>query len=124
MKKIIVAMTILFAAGISTGASAQQTQQTQQTQPAQTSQTIKYYYYPSSNVYYNESTGEYLYYNDADASWTTVKTLPSTIVLEQTPRYEIQYNGTDVWKDNAEHIKKYKVKKDGEVKAKPKKDGE
>jgi hypothetical protein len=52
-----------------------------------------------------------------------VKTLPATITIEKTPRYTVYYSGADVWKDNAAHMKRYKVKDNGELKEKkPEKD--
>ncbi|HZJ59108.1 MAG TPA: hypothetical protein VFD24_02485 [Chitinophagaceae bacterium] len=43
--------------------------------------------------------------------------------MEKTPRYTVYYNGPEVWKDNAEHVKRYKVKDNGELKEKkPEKD--
>jgi hypothetical protein len=101
---------LLFAVVISTKASAQETQK------------VTYYYYPSSNVYYNVSSGEYWYYDDGTTNWKLVKTLPTIITLEKAPRYTVYYNGSDVWKDNAAHLQKYKGKKGGEVKAKKPKD--
>ena len=86
----------------------------------QQQQGIKFYYYPSSNVYYNTSTSEYEYYDEGSSTWVTVKELPSTITLVKTPVYTVYHNDAEVWKDNAEHLKKYKVNKEGKVKAKPK----
>ena len=88
-----------------------------------TTTTHKYYYYPSSNVYYNVVGSDYWYYDEATSAWVEVKTLPATITLEKAPRYTVYYNGKDVWKDNATHMKKYKVKDNGELKEKkPEKD--
>ena len=99
MKKIILGLTFLFAIGTAIKATAQEPQR------------VRFYYYPSSNVYYNVSTGEYWYYDNGTTNWVDVKTLPTTITVEKTPRYTVYYNGTDVWKDNAVHQKKYKAKK-------------
>src|SRR5258706_9678813 len=104
MKKIILALTVLFVLG-----STVQGQQ----------QRVKFYYYPSSNVYYNISTGEYWYYDEPNVKWVEVKTLPQTIKIEKTPAYTLTYNGEDVWKENAMHQKKYKSKtKKGKTKTK------
>ena len=92
---------------------------------AQTTTTVRhlYWYYPSSNVYYNVVGSDYWYYDEATSAWVEVKTLPATITLEKAPRYTVYYNGKDVWKDNAAHMKKYKVKDNGELKEKkPEKD--
>lgn len=107
MKKIILAVAILFALGSTQKASAQQDQKK-----------VEFYYYPSSNVYMNVSTGEYWYYDEPNTKWLEVKTLPETIAIEKAPVYTIYYNGEDVWKDNAMHQKKYK----GTKKEEPKKD--
>ena len=99
MKKIILGLTLLFALGSAIKTSAQVTQR------------VRFYYYPSSNVYYNVSTQEYWYYDNGTTNWVEVKTLPTTIIITKTPRYTVYYNGADVWKDNAVHQKKYKAKK-------------
>ena len=115
MKKILLGIVMLFALG-STAKLAAQIETKQQ-------QRVKFYYYPSSNVYYNVSTGEYEYYDQPTTTWMTVKTLPSTITIEKTsPKYTVYYNGTDVWKDNAIHMRKYKEKRNGVVKTKPHKE--
>jgi hypothetical protein len=92
----------------------------QQTTPDQQQQQTMFYYYPSSNVYYNPTTSEYWYYDDGSSNWVLVKELPSTITLVKDPSYQVYYNGNDVWKDNAAHLKKFKVNKKGKVKGKPK----
>jgi hypothetical protein len=109
MKRIILALAVLFALATSTKVSAQA--------PVTKETRVTFYYYPSSNIYYNPTNTEYWYYDDVSATWTQVKELPSTIVLTKTPRYTVYYSGEDVWKDNAVHMKKYKGKK-GETKAK------
>ena len=104
MKRIVLALALLLALGSSTRLIAQETR-------------VRFYYYPENNIYYNPTNSEYWYYDDVSATWTQVKTLPTTIVLTKSPRYTVYYNGEDVWKDNSMHMKKYKGKK-GEVKAK------
>lgn len=75
---------------------------------AQTKKT-KFYYYPSSNVYYNTASGKYSYNNSG--KWTTVATLPSNISVAHTPRV-IVYNATArVWENNSNHQAKYKAAK-------------
>ena len=64
------------------------------------------------------TNAEYWYYDDVSATWTQVKTLPTTITLTKAPRYTVYYNGEDVWKDNTMHMQKYKVRKNGTMKAK------
>jgi hypothetical protein len=111
MKKIILGLVFLFVITAASKISAQETQK------------VTFYYYPSSNVYYNVSASDYWYFDDANKAWVEVKTLPTTITVEKAPRYTVYYNGADVWKDNAAHQKKYKVKDNGELKEKkPEKD--
>jgi len=111
MKKIILGLVFLFAISGASKISAQETQK------------VTFYYYPSSNVYYNVSASDYWYYDDATSAWVEVKTLPTTITLERAPRYTVYYNGKDVWKENPEHMKRYKVKDNGQLKEKkPEKD--
>ena len=70
---------------------------------------LKFYYYPSSNTYYDVSQKRYLYQNNG--SWTPVTVLPATIRTVGRPRY-IVYNQTpDVWIQNETHVKKYKAPK-------------
>lgn len=95
MKKIIVLLAVLFALGSFKHAAAQAR--------------VTYYYYPSSNVYYNIGTHDYWYYDPGTTAWVTVKTLPSGITITRAPKYTVYYNGPDVWKDNATHKTKYKV---------------
>jgi hypothetical protein len=120
MKKMILLMGILSALGFSNEAAAQDTVVTTRTHRTVTTthNRTRYFYYPESNVYYNVESGDYWYYDTPGSRWTTVRALPSTIVVEKTPRYTVYYNGADVYKENPEHAKKYKVKKNGEVKVK------
>ena len=84
---------------------------------------VKYWYYPSHNVYYNETTADYWYYDGTNAKWVFTKDLPVTYtIVEKDTRYPIYYTGTDIWKYNKKHKVKYKVKKDGTVKTKVKPD--
>lgn len=112
---------MLFGFGLfsSTRLFAQQTTTTTTTSTQPQQQTM-YYYYPSSNVYFNPTTSEYWYYDTGNSNWVQAKDLPSTVTLVKDPSYQVYYSGTDVWKDNAEHVKKYKVSKDGKTKEKPK----
>jgi len=114
MKKLIYLLIICFSIGSSLSLKAQDTTSTTQHQQ------MKFYYYPSSNVYLNPSTNDYWYYDEGTSTWTSARELPSNITLVKSPRYLVYHNDADVWKDNAAHLKKYKVKKNGEVKTKPK----
>jgi hypothetical protein len=98
MKKFVFAIALLFSLTSAINGFSQEHR-------------VKYYYYPSSNVYYNASAGEYWYYDAPTVKWVEVKTLPATIIVEKTPAYTVYYNGPDVWKENAMHQKKYKGKK-------------
>jgi|SRR5205809_7850145 len=99
MKKLILAVAVIFTLGSALHVSAQETQR------------VKFYYYPSSNVYFNVSNGDYWYYDEPTTKWIEVKTLPTTITLAKAPKYTVYYNGPEVWRENALHAKKYKVKK-------------
>jgi len=109
MKKIILALVLIFTLGSCAKLAAQETK-------------VRFYYYPASNIYFNPESNQYWYYDDVNANWVEVKTLPTAVVLTKTPRYTVYYNGEDVWKDNPAHMQKYKVKKNGTVKAKKPKD--
>lgn len=77
----------------------------------------KFYYYPSSNVYYDATPG--LYYYNSGNSWTGVKTLPpGFVVASGTPRYVVYHQGPDVWMDNKVHVVKYKEFKNKPMKVK------
>jgi hypothetical protein len=112
MKKVLFLMLLV---GVMVSASAQTTTTTT------TTTTHKYYYYPSSNVYYDQASGNYWYWDDSGSTWQMTQSLPSTItVTKTTKRYPVNYNGDDPWKNNAADMKKYKVKKNGTMKVKPK----
>ncbi len=70
-------------------------------------QNRSYWYYPSSNVYYDVAGKQYVFYNAGN--WSTAKTLPSGITLVKgSPRVTVYHAGNDVWADNAGHVMKYK----------------
>jgi hypothetical protein len=81
----------------------------------------RYYYYPGSNVYFDETSGNYWYRSAPDTTWTMAQTLPTTITIDRGSRYLMPYNNDEPWRHNAADIKKYKIKKDGSVKVKPRK---
>ena len=96
MKKFILALALLFVAG---KASVK----------AQVS--VRFYFYPSANVYYDPVRTEYYYYDPPRTSWVTVRTLPTTIHIDRTYNV-IYYKGRDPWKYNKSHkAKYYKAKK-------------
>ncbi|MEO6406769.1 MAG: hypothetical protein ABIY51_04230 [Ferruginibacter sp.] len=79
-------------------------------------QTRTYWYYPSSNVYYDIAAKQYVFYNAG--TWSNAGTLPSGIVIEkEAPRVTVYHAGNDVWADNAGHVMKYKNYKGKQDKA-------
>ena len=87
---------------------------------AQTTRTVthRYYYYTSANVYYDEESGNYWYWDAPSSQWKMTQTLPANITVVKSPKYMVHYEGDDPWKNNAADVKKYKVKKNGRVKVK------
>lgn len=80
---------------------------------------IKYWYYPAQNVYFNEESGNYWFYDESRVEWVEASRLPAWLTMtDNDARYEISYKGPKVWKDNKKHKEKYKLKKDGTVKEK------
>jgi len=121
MKKVIISMLVCGAmlsatAQDSTGTSNPTTTTTTTT----TTTAHKYFYYPSTNVYTDEATGNYWYWDKANSKWMMTQTLPTTITLDQT-KYPVEIQGNDPWKNNDADIKKYKVKGNGEIKVKTEK---
>jgi len=91
MKKTLLAVILLMVLSLINNAQAQKT---------------KFYYYPSSNVYFNTASGKYIYSNNGQ--WTMVKSLPAKKPLD--PRRVIVYNNTpEVWANNPSHVAKYKA---------------
>jgi hypothetical protein len=113
MKKIILGLLLFFTVSIKLSAQTQ-------TQTDTTGMT-RYWYYPGENYYYNDVTGDYWYWDQPTVKWMDVKKLPPSYrVTDTDDRYPVYYRGTDVWKDNKTHKTKYKVKKNGTIKEKPK----
>ena len=71
-----------------------------------TAQQLKFYYYPSSNVYYDVANKQYIYVDSA--TWSTVSVLPSRIHIAKTPRVIVYHATPQVWHLNPAHVKKYK----------------
>lgn len=121
MKKIMFSMLLC---GAMFAASAQDTNNNNNnsstTTTTTTTTTHKYYYYPSSNVYFDESTGNYWYRDNSTSQWSMTQQLPSTVTVTNTERRPVTYTGEDPWKNNNMDMKKYKTKKNGTVKMKPK----
>ncbi len=79
-------------------------------------QNRSYWYYPSSNVYYDVAGKQYVFYNAGN--WSTAKTLPSGVMLVKgSPRVTVYHAGNNVWSDNAGHVMKYKNYKGNSEKA-------
>lgn len=66
----------------------------------------RYYYYPGNNVYYSPVYHRYWY--PQNGVWIQLSTLPRGVIVVNQPRYEVYYDGNDVWRDNAVHVKRYK----------------
>lgn len=117
MKKTI--LLCLVSVALATGAMAQDsTVTTTTTTTTHQAKQMRFYYYPGSNVYFNPTANNYWYWDDANSQWTSVTELPATVHLVKTNRVVVYRNDADIWKDNAEHVKKYKIKKDGTIKPK------
>jgi len=116
MKKLITGIALFVATGLLTQAYAQETTTTRTTTTTTHHRTM-YYYYPETNVYNNPTTGDYYYYDAPTTTWTTVKTLPSTISVTPDDRATVYYSD-DPWKHNSYDKKRYKAKKNGKVKEK------
>lgn len=90
--------------------------------PTFTPGTHKYYYYPSTNVYFDKITGNYWYKDDPSATtWKRTGTLPSTFKPGKGPRYKLNYKGIYPWKNNKEDIIRYKVNQNKKPDVKKKK---
>ena len=64
-----------------------------------------FYYYPSANVYFDGSCNRYIY--NRGGSWITASVLPSDIFIGNEKRYQVYYNGPEVWRDNQAHRNTY-----------------
>src|SRR5438105_1056253 len=104
MKKLIFSLTVFTGLLLGFGANAQNDS------TAQGTTRMKFYYYPSSNVYYDIAGNQYWYWDNTSNNWMEGTTLPTTITLVKSPRYIVYHNDANVWQDNAAHQKKYKLK--------------
>lgn len=116
MKKI--SLFLIICMGVFSTLMAQTTTTTTTTSSSHNAKQMKFFYYPSSNVYYDPANNDYWYYDDATSQWSSVTELPATVHLVKTRKVTVYHNDADVWKDNAVHQKKYKIKKNGTVKPK------
>ena len=116
MKKILLSLVLSVSI-----LSAIAQDSTTKTTTTTTTTARNYSYYPANDVYFDESTGNYWYKDKGAASWTMTQSLPATIVVEKTsPKYPIMYKGDEPWKNNSTDVKKYKTKRNGDVKIKMK----
>ena|SRR5437868_3383116 len=108
MKKIMLSLLLLMALGTKVKAQVVDTV------------TYTYWYYPAQNIYYSDATNEYWYYDTSTQQWIDASTLPTTYVVADTDtRYRVKMKGSKlIWKDNANHKVKYKIKKNGQIKRK------
>jgi hypothetical protein len=91
MKKIISILLVIFSLTAFKQADAQK---------------LKFYYYPSTNVYYDVANRQYIYPDNGN--WQTVKVLPTRILISNTPRYVVYNSTPNVWVNNSIHVTKYK----------------
>ena len=69
-------------------------------------QKLKFYYYPSSNVYYNTVDNQYVYMNNGN--WVNGTALPANINVKNSRRVIVYNPNPKVWENNSVHVKKYK----------------
>jgi hypothetical protein len=113
MKKIF---SILILCAVIAPVSAQDTSWQTEANRTFTPGTHKYYYYPSTNIYFDEANGNYSFKdNPSSATWKRTRTLPSTFKPGKGLRYKLNYKGIDPWKNNKVDIIKYKVNPKGKV---------
>lgn len=91
MKKLFLALLLLIAVAVQRSEAQQ----------------LKFYYYPTPNVYYDVANNQYIYLNNG--TWVTTSALPPTVKVKGY-RKVVVYNPTpQVWVNNSDHLKKYKV---------------
>ena len=69
-----------------------------------------YYFYPSARVYFNFSTGHYYY--PSGKRWVRSKFLPPHIRLDSRERVTTRIEGDKPYRQNKQHIQKYKPRRD------------
>lgn len=106
MKKVIAVLLLVFCLGNYSQAQTDSTVTT--TTTTKTTTSTKYFYYPEANVYFNETTNSYTYYDPLTSTWISNTKLPGTFsVNDKSERNLIVYNGKEIWKDNAKHKKEF-----------------
>ena len=68
----------------------------------------RYYYYPSTGVYFNVSTGSYFYLNGG--SWQVSMSLPSSVVIDANDYVSVELDTDRPYVYYEEHKVKYKGK--------------
>jgi hypothetical protein len=89
MKKIILALAFIISLMSVQSAGAQQ---------------LRFYYYPSSNVYYDIAGHQYIYLDNG--TWLTVTSLPPGVAVTGR-KVLIRHSGKNVWVNNKVHKAKY-----------------
>lgn len=74
-------------------------------------QQLRYYYYPSSNVYYDIAHKTYIY--PSGGAWVTRRTLPSRRAVLGGNRVVVYSSTPEVWRNNATHLSQYRGKSAG-----------
>src|SRR5688500_3144630 len=93
MKQLFAAILMVIGLAIGTKASSQQ---------------LRYYYYPSSNVYYDIANKTYIV--PSGGTWVTRSAASSRDVVLGTNRVVVYSESPQVWRSNATHKAKYKGK--------------
>lgn len=70
-------------------------------------QKVKYYYYPTANMYYNPATNQYAYIDNG--TWGWYNALPANATVSGQKRVLVYHTADDVWMNNATHASKYKT---------------
>lgn len=81
----------------------------------------RYYYYPSTGVYFNVATGSYFYLNGG--SWQVAMSLPSTVVIDANNYVSVELDTDRPYLYYEEHRVKYKGKGNSQGKGKGHKKG-
>jgi hypothetical protein len=93
MKQLLASVLVMVGLALGSKAAAQQ---------------LRFYYYPSSNVYYDPVHKQYIY--PSNGTWVTGGALPSRAAVLGTDRVTVYSQTPQVWRYNATHKAKYKGK--------------
>ena len=105
MKKLISVVTVVVMTMSCTTAQAQPGYERNQDHNNDYAQQ-SFDYYPSANVYFDNSCNRYIYNNGR--SWLSVNFLPFGFSIGNSPRYQVYSNyGSEIWRDNDMHRSKY-----------------